>query len=86
MTTETGRELSVLVFGDTADEIQLAALDAARLFFGDTVRLVIVPAYKVHDDGDSKVMGSDRLLYPASGGKKYRARVAVHTIEPGDPS
>ena len=82
-----GRDLSLLVFGDTADEIELAAIDKARGFFGDHVHLTVVQGYEVHDDGDHKAPGSDKLLFPASAGKKYRARVIVRTIEPmGDPS
>ena len=70
--TETRRpkELTLLLFGDTSDEIELAALDAARAFFGSTVRLEIVPGYKVHDDGDDYLFHS---------GKKYRARLNIRT-------
>ncbi len=80
-----GRDLSLLVFGDTADEIESAALDKARAFFGEPAHLTVVQGYEVHDDGDAP--GGDRPLYPAAGGKKYRARVIVRTIEPtGEPS
>ena len=44
-----GRRIHVLVFGDNASEIELAALDAAREFFGDSPRLRVVPDYLVHD-------------------------------------
>jgi hypothetical protein len=72
----------VLVFGDTADEIELAALDKARAFFGVHAHLTI-PGYIVHDDGDSTIGGAEPL-YPQAGGKKYRARVDVRTIEAGE--
>ena len=77
-----GRDLSLLVFGDNADEIELAALDKARAFFGDHVHLTVVQGYEVHDDGDSELNG--KPLYPAAADKKYRARVIVRTIEPGE--
>ena len=66
-----GRTLNVTVFGDTADEIELAALDKARAFFGDGRQLEIVPDYKV--SGTVSSDGTD---------KKYRAVVNVRTVEP----
>jgi hypothetical protein len=66
-----GRILNVTVFGDTADEIELAALDEARTFFGDSRQLEIVPDYKV--SGTIPHDGTD---------KKYRAGVNVRTVEP----
>jgi hypothetical protein len=66
-----GRILNVVVFGDTADEVELAALDEARAFFGDGRQLEIVPDYKV--SGTIPLDGTD---------KKYRAAVNVRTVEP----
>lgn len=66
-----GRILNVVVFGDTADEIELAALDEARAFFGGSRQLEIVPDYKV--SGTIPQDGTD---------KNYRAAVNVRTVEP----
>ena len=74
-TRPAGRELSLLVFGDNADEIEFAALDEARPFFGDGVHLTVVPAYTVHS---VRLSGS---LAARAGGKKYQANVLVRTIE-----
>ena len=52
-TQPAGRELSVRVYGDTADEIELAALDEVRPFFGDAVRLEVVRDYKAFTVADS---------------------------------
>ena len=67
----TGRTLNVIVFGDTADEVELAALDEARTFFGDARQLEIVPDYKISDTIPQD--GTD---------KKYRGAVNVRTVEP----
>lgn len=66
-----GREVDVFVFGDNADEIELAALDEARPFFGDGVHLTVVPAYRAL----SVLPGG--ALEPRAGGKKYHATVTV---------
>jgi hypothetical protein len=41
-----GRSIEVLAFGDTANELELAALDEARKFFGKDRQLEVVPSYK----------------------------------------
>lgn len=61
------RTFAVFVNGDSADEIELAALARAREFFGSGVALAIRPNYRArtvdaHED---------------TGGKAYRARVEV---------
>jgi len=66
-----GRILNVTVFGDTADEIELAALDEARAFFGGSRQLEIVPDYKV----------SGTIIHDRTD-KKYRAGVNVRAVEP----
>lgn len=43
-----GRRISVRAFGDTADEIELYALDEARLVFGADVPLEIVRDYQIN--------------------------------------
>ena len=70
-----GRILYVEVFGDTADEIELAALDRAREFFGPGPQLAVIPAYRV--------LGIDRTGSPEAqeSGKLYRAGVDVRTVE-----
>jgi hypothetical protein len=65
-----GRTIGVLVYGDTAEEIELAALDEARAFFGSDIQLRVVRDYGV---------------MPSSGpSKKYMASVRVETV--GYPS
>jgi hypothetical protein len=62
------------VVGNTAEEIELAALDEARPFFGEHARLEVVKDYQVSSvtEGDSR----------AHLGKKYTAGVRVRTVEP----
>lgn len=43
-----GRSIEVLAFGDNADEIELAALDEARKFFGKDIRLEVIRDYRVY--------------------------------------
>ena len=74
-TRPAGREVSVFVFGDTADELELAALDEARPFFGDTVQLRVVPDYTAH-----QVLPNGALAARAAG-KRYQANMLVRTIE-----
>jgi hypothetical protein len=75
-TRSPGREVSVFVFGDTADEIELAALDEARPFFGHHAQLTVIPAYKA-----VTVLPNGPYAGQAAG-KKYQATVTVRTIEP----
>lgn len=77
-TRPAGREMRVLVFGDNADEIELAALDEVRGFFGDDVRLEVICDYKVF-----RVLPGEAVS-TAANGKKYRAGVTVRTIEAGE--
>lgn len=81
-TQPAGRELSVLAFGDTMAEIEMAALDEARKFFGDGWRLHIEPSYKVFDVGPPAdvfaVKYAERIA-----GKSYYARLTVLIVEPG---
>jgi hypothetical protein len=75
-TRPAGREIEVFVFGDNADEIELAALDEARPFFGESVHLTVVPAYRV-----MTVLPSGSLAAKANG-KKYQSTITVRTVEP----
>jgi len=74
-TRPAGREVEVLAFGDTADEIELAALDEARPFFGDAARLTVVHGYR------AQAVLAGYSLEKQAGGKKYHATVTVRTIE-----
>jgi len=77
-TLPAGREVSVFVFGDTASEIELAALDEARPFFGEATRLEIIPDYRAHrvlPDGDYVTQAA---------GRRYQATVIIRTIESGE--
>lgn len=68
-----GRTINVRVGGDTADEIELAALDAARAFFGDDRQLEVVRDYGVI----STVPGgpcADKKYYAPAG-------IEVRTVE-----
>jgi len=69
-----GRTLRVRVFGDTADEIEMAALDRAREFFGDGPVLEGVRSYQVM----VCVTGNE-----VATGKRYVASVEVRTIAHG---
>ena len=68
-----GRTFLASVAGDTAVEIELAALDAARAFFGDGPQLEVVHDYTVIDTN----------CIPAfrGCGKEYTAEVPVRTVE-----
>lgn len=70
-----GRTINVVVCGDTADEIELAALDEARKFFGPDRQLEVVHDYSVTG------MPAHHKL--AESGKKYLAPGGVHvrTVE-----
>ena len=75
-TLPAGRELSLLVFGDNADEIEFAALDTARAFFGEHAHLAVAQGYKTYQ------VGSTSALAAKASGKGFWARVLVRTIEP----
>jgi hypothetical protein len=68
-----GRIFHATAYGDTADEMEMYALDKARAFFGSAFRLEIVPDYQVC------------RANPRDGtGKSYVAGMRIRTI--GDPS
>jgi hypothetical protein len=46
-----GRDISILAYGKTADELELDALDKAREFFGPHVRLEVRRNYAVVSSG-----------------------------------
>ena len=64
-TGQPARIVETTVFGDSADEIELAALDKARAFFGSDRQLEVIRDYKARD---TISYGAD-----AESGKKYRA-------------
>lgn len=66
-----GRRISVLAYGDNADEIELSALDQARRFFGDDMRLEVVRDYAV---SDAVRVGT---LAVQAGGKAFVASITV---------
>jgi hypothetical protein len=57
--------------GDTETEIELAALDQARGFFGNDKRLEVVRTYSILTAENS----------PLAGGKKHRATIWVRVFE-----
>lgn len=63
------RSFSLSVEGDCADEIEMAALDAACEFFGPRVQLRIMPDYAGHPAS-------------ATSDKKFGASITVVTVEP----
>lgn len=71
MSEVTGRSLRVRAFGDTADEIELSALDEARRVFGDDAKLTIRRDYLINR------VGPDGTLAPFADGKSYTASVDV---------
>ena len=70
-----GRIMHVYVWGDTADEIELAALDKAREFFGPDRQLMVNPGYHVWT--------IDRSSSPEAreSGKRYSSSMIVCTVE-----
>lgn len=66
-----GRKITVTAFGDTADEVELYALDEARRFFGVDIPLEIVRDYQTHRLGPATSLAKD------AGGKAYVATVTV---------
>lgn len=61
-----GRVLHVTVFGNSADEIEMAALDEARKFFGPDAQLEL---------GEYQASANTTLSNP---GKQYAAGVRVY--------
>ena len=80
-THPAGRTMIVMVAGDTVTELEMAALDEARKFFGADTRLAIVPDYQVAPA--SQAAGLRGAGYPeiAASGKRYYAHVPVRTVE-----
>jgi hypothetical protein len=70
-----GRTFRDSVYGDSAAEIEIAALSAAQEFFGDGVPLAVVPDYETVPLG-----GYAQAL---CGGKKYAAAVTVRADDGG---
>lgn len=62
-------------YGDTPEELELAALDEARTFFGNEVRLAIQPDYAV-----ARPQSTGTAAKAAERGKKYRALVRVRIV------
>ncbi len=58
-------------YGDSETEIELAALDQAREFFGEGARLEVDRTYSIHSAENS----------PLAGGKKHRATIWVRVFE-----
>jgi hypothetical protein len=75
-TRPAGRSMVVTAFGDNADEIELAALDEVRPFFGAAVQLEVQRDYIAH----AATEGQRRTV---AAGKRYTATVSVRAIEPG---
>ncbi|HLJ99530.1 MAG TPA: hypothetical protein VKU39_06435 [Streptosporangiaceae bacterium] len=75
-TRPPGRKVQVKVYGDTADEIEMSALDQARPFFGDHAQLMVVHDYRASSLGEHSP-----LRYRAAG-KRYVADVTVRAVEP----
>jgi hypothetical protein len=82
-TRRAARSISVLVFGNNADEIELAALDVARPFFGGGVRLEVVRNWNASANAD--VWSRVARTREQAADKTYSAHITVRTVEP-DPS
>ena len=65
---DTSRSLKISAYGDTADEIEFAALDKAREFFGSTAKLHLDRTYQA----------SSASGHLAAGDKKYYATIVVN--------
>lgn len=66
-----GRIFRVTCYGDTASEVEGAALAAAQEFFGGAVPLEVVQDY---------MAGYAASGDPKSGGRKYTAAVSVRAL------
>jgi hypothetical protein len=73
-TSSPGRLLHLTAYGDTADEIELAALDQARTFFGPDRQLEVIHDYQV-----TGTWPEDK---PEAAGKRFTAGIRVRTVEP----
>lgn len=67
-----GRVFRATVFGDTASEIEIAALSAAQAFFGDGIPLEVVQDYHAS--------GTTPLEREKHANKKYVAFVNVRAV------
>jgi hypothetical protein len=83
-TRPAGRNVNVHVFGDTADEIEMAALDEVRPFFGEDVRLEVVRDYKAWRISELTWLAAEdaEAVKAQANGKQWEADVTVRTIEP----
>lgn len=89
MSDETGRltdpqflspTASFMVFGDTADEMELSALSKARGPFGPYRLLYVIKNYHLYEiDGNS---GQEARKT----GKKFRSTITIRAEEPPDSS
>jgi hypothetical protein len=70
-----GRGIAVRAFGDTANEIEMAAIDEARAVFGEDVRMEIVRNYRINR------IDPDSALTKDADGKRYVATVLVRAID-----
>jgi hypothetical protein len=75
-TRPSGRTLSVYAYGDTAEQMELMALDKARAFFGTDVRLDVVRDYAVFAP-----MAEPHLTCCAELGVAHMASIKVQVIE-----
>jgi hypothetical protein len=66
-----GRILHVTAYGDNVNELELAALDEAREFFGPDVHLEVVNDYQVVGTGE---------FDKEAGDKKYAAGMRVRAL------
>jgi len=73
-----GRTMATHVCGDTADEIELAALTEAREVFGPYRLLAVIPSYRIY-----KIDASSSARHRESG-KRFEASVTVRAGD--DPS
>ena len=75
-TRPRGRQVKLLVVGDNAYELELAALDEAREFFGTDMRLKVVDDYVAFP-----IDPADSVAKVRESGKRFYATVTVQTIE-----
>ncbi|MEV4575914.1 hypothetical protein AB0K16_21980 [Nonomuraea jabiensis] len=71
---EDRRQIEVIGFGDTADEIELQVLDEAVRVFGEDVPLKILRTYEIH------YVEHNPSVQDAAKSKKYFARVRVNVV------
>ena len=71
-----GRSMTVRAYGNTADELELMALDGARKVFGNDVQLTVVRDYTV-----AEPILTSMVREAEEHGAAYFSDITVRTVE-----